>query len=52
MMTIHEIPYVPRVEPVRSSGNRSKSFEEELKRHMRGQVKTNDKRRENQKYDR
>ena len=44
-MTIHEIPYVPRVEPVRSSGGRSKSFEEELRKHMRGQVMTSDPRR-------
>ena len=44
-MTIHEIPYVPRVEPVRSSGGRSKSFEEELRKHMRGQVKTNENKR-------
>ena len=37
-MRIHEIPYVPQVEPTRSSGDRSKSFEEELRKHMRGQV--------------
>ena len=39
-MIIHEIPYVPQVEPVRSSGSRSKSFEEELRKFMRGEVKT------------
>ena len=45
-MIIHEIPYVPQVEPVRSSGDRSKSFEEELRKHMRGQVKKDVQRKE------
>ena len=39
-MKINEIPYVPQVEPARPSGDRSKSFEEELRKFMRGQVKT------------
>ena len=34
-MKIHEIPYVPQVEPARPSGDRSKSFEEELRKRMR-----------------
>lgn len=38
-MKINEMPYVPQVEPVRPSGGRSKSFEEELRKFMRGQVK-------------
>ena len=37
-MKINEIPYVPQVEPARPSGDRSKSFEEELRKFMRGQV--------------
>ena len=41
-MKIHEIPYVPREIPVVPSEDRSKSFEEELRKHMRGQVKTNE----------
>ena len=44
-MKINEIPYVPQVEPTRSSGDRSKSFEEELRKFMRGQVKTNENKR-------
>ncbi len=38
-MKINEIPYVPQVEPARPSGDRSKPFEEELRKFMRGQVK-------------
>ena len=37
-MKVNEIPYVPQVEPARPSGDRSKSFEEELRKHMRGQL--------------
>ena len=40
-MIIHDIPYVPQVEPVRPPGDRSKSFEEELRKHMREQVNSN-----------
>ena len=45
-MIIHDIPYVPQVEPVRPSGSRSKSFEEELRKHMRGQAKKDVQRKE------
>ena len=38
-MKINEIPYVPQVEPARPSGDRSKSFDEELRKFMREQVK-------------
>ena len=38
-MIIHEIPYVPRVEPVDTNSKHEKSFEEELRKHMRGQVR-------------
>ena len=37
-MKINEIPYVPQVEPARPSGDRSKSFDEELRKFMREQV--------------
>ena len=38
-MKINEAPYVPQVEPARPSGSRSKSFEEELRKFIREQVK-------------
>ena len=38
-MKIHEIPYVPREIPVNTSSKHGKSFEEDLRKHMRGQVK-------------
>ena len=45
-MIIHEIPYVPKVEPVNTSSKHEKSFEEELRKHMRGQVKKDVRRKE------
>ena len=38
-MKIHEIPYVPRVEPVDTKQEHKGTFEEELRKQMRGQVK-------------
>jgi hypothetical protein len=40
-MKIHEIPYVPRETPVDTKQEHKGTFEEELRKQMRGQVVTN-----------
>lgn len=40
-MKIHEIPYVPREIPVDTKQEHKGTFEEELRKQMRGQVVTN-----------
>ena len=44
-MKIHDIPYVPQEMPVDTSSKHEKSFEEELRKHMRGQVKKDARRK-------